>query len=88
MRSLIRAFASHLNILMTVKLLTEQQLEFLRLKGGYTGSSEFTLVSINRHLMRLITYVISTKIPCAGPYLHQGSYRQVCVKFKDFSRTS
>ena len=29
---------------MTVKLLTEQNLEFLRLKGGCTGSSEYTLV--------------------------------------------
>ena len=29
---------------MTVKLLTEQQLEFLSFKGGCTGSSESTLV--------------------------------------------
>ena len=35
MRSLIRAFASRLNI-----LLTEQHLEFLSLTGGYTDSSE------------------------------------------------
>ena len=38
-RSLIRAFASRLNI-----LLTEHNLEFLSLKGGCTGSSESTLV--------------------------------------------
>ena len=31
---------------MTVKLLTEHYLEFLSLKGGYTGSSESTLVKI------------------------------------------
>ena len=31
---------------MTVKLLTEHHLEFLSLKGGYTGSSESTLVKI------------------------------------------
>ena len=31
---------------MSVKLLTEQHLEFLSLKGGYTGSSESTLVKI------------------------------------------
>ena len=31
---------------MTVKLLTEQHLEFLSLKGGCTGSSESTLVEI------------------------------------------
>ena len=29
---------------MIVKLLTEHQLEFLSLKGGYRGSSESTLV--------------------------------------------
>ena len=42
---LIRAFACCLNIL-TVKLLTEHYLEFLSLKGGYTGSSESTHVKI------------------------------------------
>ena len=31
---------------MTVKLLTEQHLKFLRLKGGCTGSSESTLVKM------------------------------------------
>ena len=30
----------------TVKLLTEHHLEFLRLKGGCTGSSESTLIKI------------------------------------------
>ena len=44
-RSLIRAFASRLNIL-SVKLLTEHHLEFLRLKGGCTGLSVSTLVKI------------------------------------------
>ena len=31
---------------MTVKLLTEHYLEFLSLKGGYTGSSESTYVKM------------------------------------------
>ena len=31
---------------MTLRLLTEHQLEFLSLKGGYTGSSESTLVKM------------------------------------------
>ena len=31
---------------MSIKLLTEHHLEFLSLKGGYRGSSEFTLVRI------------------------------------------
>ena len=39
----IRAFASHLSIL-SVKLLIEHHLEFLSLKGGCLGSSEFTIV--------------------------------------------
>ena len=32
--------------MMTVKLLTEHHLKFLSLKGGYTGSSESTLVKM------------------------------------------
>ena len=43
-RNLIRAFASRVNILMSVELLTEQYLEFLSLTGGCTGSSEYTHV--------------------------------------------
>ena len=35
-----------LEYFMTVKLLTKQHLEFLRLKGGFTGSSESTLVKM------------------------------------------
>ena len=47
MRSLIRAFASRLSILiMIVKLLTEHHLEFLSLKGGCRGSSESTHVKM------------------------------------------
>ena len=44
-RSLIRAFSSRLNIL-SVTLLTEHNLEFLSLKGGCTGLSEYTLVKM------------------------------------------
>ena len=46
MRSLIRAFASRLSALMTLKLLTEHHLKFLSLKGGCIGSSESTLVKM------------------------------------------
>ena len=35
-----------LDFCMSVKLLTEHHLEFLSLKGGYTGSSESTLVKM------------------------------------------
>ena len=45
-RSLIRAFASRLSILMIDKLLTEHHLDFLSLKGCYRGSSESTLVTL------------------------------------------
>ena len=43
-RNLIRAFASSLNILLTVKLLVECHLKVLSLKGGCIGVSESTLV--------------------------------------------
>ena len=47
MRSLIRAFASHLiESFMTVKLLTEHHLEFLSLKGGCIGLSESTHIKL------------------------------------------
>ena len=40
---------------MTVKLLTENHLEFLRLKGGCTGSSEYTQsVWIHKQDYRLV----------------------------------
>ena len=45
-RSLIRAFASRLNILASVKLLTEHNLKILSLKEGSTGSSESKLVNM------------------------------------------
>ena len=40
---------------MSVKLLSEQHLEFLSLKGGCTGSSESTLVKIP-HLLEISQY--------------------------------
>ena len=45
-RSLIRAFASRLNYFLSVKLLSEQHLEFLSLKGDCTCSSESTHVEM------------------------------------------
>ena len=46
-RSLIRAFASRLNIL-TLRLQTKYQYEFLSLKGGCKVSSESALVKMPR----------------------------------------
>ena len=49
--SLIRIFASRLNIyFMSVKLLTEHNLNFLSLKGGCTGQSEPTIVKMSHCL--------------------------------------
>ena len=45
-RSLVRAIASRLHIIMAVKLLAEQHLAFLSLKGGCTGSYEYTHVKM------------------------------------------
>ena len=54
MRSLIRAFASRLNI----QLLTEHLFEFLSLKGGCTVLSESTLVKMpHGNHMSLLIYV-------------------------------
>ena len=59
MHSLIRAFASGLNILGVLrKLLTQQHLEFLSLKGSCTGSSESMHVSkchiVGNHMSQLL----------------------------------
>ena len=49
---------------MIVKLLTEHNLEFLSLKGGYKGSSESTLVKMphcwKSHVMAQIASLLST----------------------------
>ena len=50
---------------MSVKLLTEQNLEFLSLTGGCAGSSEFTLVK-----MPLLENHVSIAIPYPCIYLH------------------
>ena len=41
-----QSLCKSLEYFITVKLLTEQHLEFLSLKGGCTGSSESTLVKM------------------------------------------
>ena len=50
---------------MSVKLLTEHHLEFLSFKGGYTGSSESTLVKIphcwESHDMALMILMIEIR---------------------------
>ena len=41
---------------MNIKLLTVQHLEFLSLKGGYTGSSESTLVKMPLECLKNSSY--------------------------------
>ena len=57
MRNLIRAFASCLNlIILNVKLLTEQHLEFLSLKADCTGSC---LLMLKCHIVgNLVSWLI------------------------------
>ena len=67
---------------MTLKLMTEHHLEFLSLKGGCTGSSEYTLVKMphcwKSHVMAQMYFIfiikimpifILTSVCTAGTYL-------------------
>ena len=70
-RSLIRAFANSLNI-MIVKLLTEHHLEFLSLKGGCRGLSESTQVKMpdcwkSHATAHIISHFSSSKDPTKEP---------------------
>ena len=59
---------------MSVKLLTEHHLEFLCLKGGCTGSSEYTLVRmphrwkshVTAHLVKVNLTKEEEKMVCVG----------------------
>ena len=79
--SLIRAFASRLNIL-SVKLLTEHHFEFLSITGGCSGSSESTLVKmphcLKSHVVaNFTTYQIGNQYSktslCIQSVLHEAS---------------
>ena len=52
---------------MSVKLLTEHDLEFLSLKGNCTGSSEFTLVKM-------------MEITCGGSYQNEPHHENVGLR--------
>ena len=48
---------------MSIKLLTEQHFELLRLKGGWTGSSESTLVKIpHSWKSRVVAQLCNTEV--------------------------
>ena len=86
MRILIRAFASRLNFL-SVKLLTENHLEFLSLKGGYICLYESALSRyhiVETHMLRLIYFIqmpISSKTATHTETVHNFNHVQFCTKF-------
>ena len=51
---------------MSVKLLTEHHLEFLRLKGGCTGSSESTFVKMPHGCKSHVAAQIFITLPYSG----------------------
>ena len=70
------AYAQSLKYSMSIKLLTEHYLEFLGLKGGYTGSSESTLFKMPhcwksrvtaQHRVRHINIVLNVRILYVRP---------------------
>ena len=66
-RSLIRAYASHLNS-MSDKLLAEHHLECISFKKGCTGSSDFSLVKIPHCLKSHVPAHIYNQPPGAEVY--------------------
>ena len=84
-----QSLCTSLEYSMTVKLLTEQHLGFLSLKGGCTGSSESTFVTVphcwKSHVtaqlyfrdIGKVTYKCFTIISDVGFLLHGGDDQQV-----------
>ena len=69
---------------MIVKLLTEHRLEFVSLKGGYTGSSESTLVKMPHCVAaQFMTYRLRADrcVRYAGWYIHISKKRKNSDKY-------
>ena len=69
---------------MIVKLLTEHRLEFVSLKGGYTGSSESTLVKMPHCVAaQFMTYWLRADrcVRYAGWYIHISKKRKNSDKY-------
>ena len=65
---------------MTVKLLTEQRLEFLSLKGGCTGSPEPTLVKMPHCWKpRVAVLNVNFKLRSFLPHLETSGVRGTCT---------
>ena len=57
---------------MNVKLLTEHRLEFVGLKGGYTGSSESTLVKMHCVAAQFMVYwLLADAYDTLGTFISQ-----------------
>ena len=57
---------------MSVKLLTEHRLEFVGIKGGYTGSSESTLVNMHYVAAQFMIYwLLADAYDTLGTFISQ-----------------
>ena len=56
---------------MSVKLLTEHRLEFVSLKGGYTGSSESTLVRMPHCVAAQFIWLRADAYDTLGTFISQ-----------------
>ena len=61
---------------MSVKLLTQHHLEFLSLKGGFTGLSESTLVKMP-HCWKSLAYADPESFARGGPTLTGSKYHNM-----------
>ena len=66
-----QSLCKSLEYCMSVKLLTEHNLKFLTLKGGFKGSSESTFVEMphcwKSHVMGQMIAPLGNKLRCRGP---------------------
>ena len=66
---------------MSVKLLTEHRLEFVSLKGGYTGSSESTLVKMSHCVAAQFDILASSRCVRYAGCIHISKKRKNSDKF-------
>ena len=82
-RSLIRAFTVCLNILWILSYWPEQHLEFLNLKGGYTGSSESIHLPkyhiIGNHMSQLNNFEITSLIKQKNVEMWCENYNNISI---------
>ena len=83
----VHSLCQSLEYSMSVKLLTDHHLEFLRLKGGCTGSPESTLVKIphcwKSHVMAHFWCLVIDSVLCLLPMVPWVGLQCVIVVFSD-----